>query len=203
MVNRNRLGAVVIVIAGMLAGCTSAPAQFYALNNTQNKVTKVPTVSPVYIEMLPVNVPVSLARPQIVLRDGSRLDIREQQRWGAPFNDELRSVLASQLTEKLGATDVTYVGVSPEKDTYRVSVDVQQFDVVKGDAVKGHVAWTINRLNQGQPQTCQLTLNVPIGLTMGDMVRGIQEATLMISTHIAGGIAMQQKDGKINCAQLP
>lgn len=201
MVNRKKLGWA-LMLTGLLSGCASAPAQFYALNNAQNKVTKLQTVSPVYIEMLPVNVPVSLARPQIVLRDGLRLDIREQQRWGAPFNEEMRSVLASQLSEKLGATDVTYVGVSPDKDTYRVSVDVQQFDVIKGDAIKGHVAWTVNRLNHGQPQTCQLNLNVPIGLMMNDMVRGIQQATLMISNQIGEGIAMQQKEGKINCTQL-
>lgn len=192
-----------ILAAGVLSGCASPSTQFYALNNAQTKTEKLQTLAPVYIEMLPVNVPVSLSRPQIVLREGARLDIREQQRWAAPFNDELRSVLASQLAEKLGATDVTYVGVSPDKDTYRISVDVQQYDVIKGDAIKGMVAWTINRINQGQPQTCQLSIHLPIGSTMGQIVDGIQQTTTMISSQIAAGIVLEQKTGKIDCGQLP
>lgn len=187
-----------------LCACGSSPSTvFYTLNSAEHDTTLLKTTSPVYIEMLPVNVPKNLARPQIVLRDGDmRLKIRESDQWGALFNQELRSVLASQIAEKLSATDVTYIGNSPKEDTYRIAVDVQQFDVIKGDAVNSRVSWVVTRLNQSESQSCQFTFTEPVGGTMTEMVGGMQKVTTSIASTIAQAIAMEQQQGIITCDKL-
>ncbi len=79
----------------LAAGCASVPeTRFYTLSvppePSEIKITARDSSIPIFIDVLPVNVPERLARPQLVVRSGgsgpkTQLFILEQDRWSSPF----------------------------------------------------------------------------------------------------------------------
>lgn len=183
-----------------LAACASAPTRFYTLATpagvtaTAATATKSPQT---FIEVMPVSVPERLARPQVVVRtDDTRVDILEQDRWSAPFNNELHDALASGVANRLGAVDVTRGGRPANQPVYRIVVELRQLDAVKGDKVDAAFGWTITRSDSGASAVCRLSLVEPArGAGVDGVVQGMQRAVANAAGAIAADITAL-RDGK-------
>ncbi len=181
------------VLAGsVLTACgSSPPSKFYTLSGigSTTGITPVPAI-PVFIEMLPVSVSESLSRPQIVLRTArSQVDIREQDRWASSFNVELRDALAAGIVGKSGATDVTRGGRPADANTYRIAIDLQQFDAVVGQEVRTVFGWTITRSDGTQRVVCKMTVNESVNQDSVDaVVDSVQRVVGRVATVIAGNV---------------
>ncbi len=187
--------ATATAAAVLLSACASAPTRFYTLADAATPAAAATAAAPAaagqtFIEVAPVSVPERLARPQIVVRtDATRVDILEQDRWSAPFNNELRDALASGVANRLGAVDVTRGGRPNNQPVYRIVVELRQLDAVKGGKVDATFGWTITRSDNTNSAVCRLTVVEPAsGLGVDGVVQGMQRAVGNAADAIAADV---------------
>src|SRR5450830_101472 len=180
-----------------LTACSSTLTRFYTLAATGGASPSPATaampaaaVGQTFIEVLPVSVPERLARPQIVVRtDDTRVDILEQDRWSAPFNNELRDALASGVANRLGAVDVTRGGRPVNQPVYRIIVELRQLDAVKGGKVDASFGWTITRSDNSASSVCRLAVVEPVsGAGIDGVVQGMQRAVANVADAISADV---------------
>jgi uncharacterized lipoprotein YmbA len=90
-------------------------------------------------------IPETIDRPQIVTRSGpNRLRVDEFHRWAGSLREDFLRVLSANLSILLKTNRVT---THPWEDyfqpTYRIVLDVHQFDGSPGQQVTLQVTWTI------------------------------------------------------------
>ncbi len=147
-----RVGSLAIVVALVLAaaGCGgSQPARFYTLS-----ATAVPEALPatrVAVLVDPVTIPASADQPQFVVQVASnRVEVDEFNRWASPLNDNIARVVASDLAIQLGTSDVAIAPLANFKPSYRVAIDIQRFESVKGEAAVIEAVWTVRKTASGE-----------------------------------------------------
>ncbi|MGH7012466.1 MAG: PqiC family protein, partial [Caulobacteraceae bacterium] len=98
----------IAVIAGLLALCAcshSPPTRFFTLSpvGPEGGAASAPS-GPIQLDS--VHIPAELDRPQMVRQASpNRLEIKEQDRWGAPLGAMMRRTLAQDLLARLPAGD--------------------------------------------------------------------------------------------------
>lgn len=170
--------------AVLLAGCASKPDNYYTLASPPALTDAAPRVpnaaSPLYIELAPVAVPERLARPQMVVRrptGGVQVDVLEQHRWAASFENELQDALASGVAARLGAIDVTKGGRQNSQPVWRIAVQVRRFDAVDGGRVDAGFTWTLRRSDEPRTVVCQLDAGEAVAGGIDAVAQGAQRVT--------------------------
>ncbi|RXZ33264.1 membrane integrity-associated transporter subunit PqiC [Oxalobacteraceae bacterium CAVE-383] len=196
-------GSAAAVVAGfaavfLLAACASAPPlRFYSLAAPASSAAM--DAAPVrsagmFIDVLPVGVPERLARPQLVVRKGNgsdaRMDVLEQDRWTAPFNNELHDALADGIAARLGAVDARHGGRQAGQPVYRIAVNLRQFDAISGERVDAAFGWTVTRAEDGRSASCQAAYSVPAGGVggTGALVAAMQKTVALATVAIAATV---------------
>ena len=144
-----------MILVLLLAGCHSAPTQFYTLTSSAG-ASRVPFA---FSRALPVVVarvelPGDLDRDAFVTRVGpNRLNVSDTDRWGGPFDEMIQRVLASDLSSRLPAGMVLAPGDPvPASGARTVKLTIRQF---MGDS-NGHVVleadWSLLSGNPPKPQ---------------------------------------------------
>ena len=179
-----------------LAGCASKPDNYYTLASPVAAADAAPstlgTAAPLYIELAPVAVPERLARPQMVVgrQNGSvQVDVLEQHRWAASFENELQDALASGIAARLGALDVTKGGRQPSQPVWRIAVQVRQFDAVDGGRVDAGFNWTLRRSDETRTMVCQLNVGESVAGGIDALAQGAQRVTAAAATAIARSVS--------------
>ncbi len=193
-----------LAIALVLAGCGSAPTHFYTLSAPKTAVIPPkPENLPIFIEVAPVAVPERLARPQLVVNSsgnfGTGVDILEQERWSSPFNSELRDALASGLSTRLNAIDVSRSGRLKDQATYRIAIELRDFVAIPGDKVQSTFGWIISRSDDGRSATCQANISEPVKSGIDGLVLGVQHSVSDVTNKIAANIKAFQATGNFVC----
>ncbi|QRX82042.1 membrane integrity-associated transporter subunit PqiC [Glaciimonas sp. PAMC28666] len=190
-----------IAAVTVLAGCSVTPTRFYTLAvPSATGTSKSGTAQNIYIEVPPVGVPERLARPQLVVRaQNTRVDILEQDRWSSSFNYELHDALASGLADKLGAVDVTRGGHPSDSPSYRIAVDLREFDAAPGDKVQALFGWTITRSDNGSSASCQLAVTEPVSAGMDALVAGVQRAVADTVNGIVANVGTLASGSPTQC----
>jgi uncharacterized protein len=129
-------------VAAIASGCASSTARFYTLDSTAQ-----PDGAPAagYAVLVgPVSVPGPVDRPQFVVQVApNRVEIDEFNRWAAPLNDSIARAVAGDLAVLLGTSDVAAGPIANFNPAYRVSIDVQRFDSIPGEAVVIDAVWAV------------------------------------------------------------
>jgi uncharacterized lipoprotein YmbA len=140
-------GLCILVIALMaVMGCASAPPKFYSLSST----SRPNGISPANIAVLvgPISIPAGVDRPQFVVQDGAnKVNIDEFNRWSAPLNDSIAKVVAGDLSVLLGTPDVATAPLANFNAAYRVTIDVQRFDSIRGQGAMLDAVWVVRKAN--------------------------------------------------------
>ncbi|MDQ0570319.1 putative lipoprotein YmbA [Variovorax paradoxus] len=190
--------AAAAVAAGLmvLAGCASKPDNYYTLASPVAAADAAPstlgTAAPLHIELAPVAVPERLARPQMVVgrQTGSvQVDVLEQHRWAASFENELQDALASGIAARLGALDVTKGGRQTSQPVWRIAVQVRQFDAVDGGRVDAGFNWTLRRSDEARTVVCQLNVGEAVGGGIDAVAQGAQRVTAAAAAAIARSVS--------------
>lgn len=191
----------ILLLAALLTACAtpSNNVRFYSLaSTTPAKISaeNAPVTAPITIEVLPVNVPERLKRPQLVItaNNTAQLKILEQDRWSSSFNDELQDAFVSGLSRQLNAIDISRGGRVANQPAYRIAIVLQQFSATPGEQVSANFGWTITRLNadarENRALSCQATFSKTVGNNMDAVVKGIQatvaEAIQAVATNVSG-----------------
>ena len=140
-------------VAAAAAGCgATAKARFYTLDSTAT-ADGAPTAR--YAVLVgPVSVPPAVDRPQFVVQTAAnRVDIDEFNRWAAPLNDGIARAVAGNLSVLLGTQDVAVAPVANFNPAYRVTINVQRFESIPGEAALVDAVWAVSPTAGGETRS--------------------------------------------------
>jgi len=184
-----------VMTALLAAGCASVPeTRFYTLSvppePSETKIAVRNSSIPIFIDVLPVNVPERLVRPQLIVRSkGSgaetQLFILEQDRWSSPFNYELRDAFATGIANRTGALNEARSGRPPDQPGYRIAIELNQFDAVVDDRVQARFGWTITHSPDGRSAACYAAITEPVSAGVEGLVKGLQRTVASAAADIS------------------
>jgi uncharacterized lipoprotein YmbA len=175
-----------IAATALLAACASAPLHYYTLLPGSSAPVADPATA-IPFEVLTVNVPAQVDRPQLVVRQGGQsVALLEGERWIAPLADEVRGALAADLVRALPGRDVGGMAASG-KPLLQVSLDVRRFDSQPGDHALLEGAWRVRWSHDGQlaTESCSSRIRETVGLGYDALVQGHQQALGKLAGQIA------------------
>ncbi|SOD42088.1 PqiC family protein [Nitrosovibrio sp. Nv4] len=194
------------------AGCASVPeTRFYTLSAPFRPSTvedRMPrSITPVYIEVMPVSVPERLARPQLIVRSQglgqeTQLFVLEQDRWASHFNDELRDAFAAGIAGQTGAISEARgarPAHAPDQPVYRIAIELSQFDAVVGERVKARFSWAITRLTDTRSAACYAAISEPVDAGISGVVKGIQRVVSTAVEDISKNLIEMDTGHPVTC----
>jgi len=196
--------SVPFAAAAALTGCAgSPPASYYTLLPSANTMTPAPGTAvpgaPAFaLEIMPVNVPLQVDQPQIMLRTADdALSPMYSQRWASPLAEELQTALSHAMTATLGAPDVSALGASAGFPVWRVQVDVQRFDMLLGGPALIDATWRIRQSGAARGKSaataavllCRSLVQIPApGADLPALVLAQQRAVMALAQTISSAI---------------
>ncbi|HBZ69239.1 MAG TPA: hypothetical protein DEP35_05615 [Deltaproteobacteria bacterium] len=139
----------IALATALCAGCgTTAPSRFYTLDSTAAADGAAPTRCAVIVG--PVSIPASVDRPEFVVQVApNRVEIDEFNRWAAPLDQGIASVVAQDLAVLLGTPQVATAPLANFSPDYRVTINVQRFDSIRAEAVIVDAVWAVQKTGSG------------------------------------------------------
>lgn len=203
---------LILVFTAMLSACAApaTKARFYTLanNSPANTAANLSTAVPMAIEVLPINVPERLKRPQLVIttNNSSQLKILEQDRWSSSFNDELQDAFVSGISKQLNAIDISRGGRTANRPTYRIVIALQHFNATPGEQVQANYGWTITRLDTGTRSadnlslSCQANITKAVASDIDSVVKGVQETVADVVKAISANVSSMSNTNEVRCS---
>lgn len=176
------------MLAVIVAGCSSAPARFYALDSTASADGAAPAHASVMVG--PVTVPAAVDRPEFVVQVApNRVDVDEFNRWVAPLNDAIARAVAGDLAAMLGTPDVASDTLANFNPDYRVTIDVQRFDSIQGQSAVLEAVWAVRKTVGGQSRSGRTVAHEPVqGQSFEALAAAHSRALAKMSGDIAAAI---------------
>ncbi len=178
------------IMAGLVgAACgASAPARFYTLDAKAVADDAPPATYGIVIAQ--VSVPAVVDRPQFVVQVApNRVEIDEFNRWAAPLDETIADAVVSDLSAILRTTSVATALRASFDAAYRVTIHVQRFDSIPGDAVLVEAVWSVTRTANGETHTGRTTSREVAGDDSYDALAAAHgRALTKLSRDIAGQI---------------
>jgi uncharacterized lipoprotein YmbA len=143
------MGWAFLLLVFFLAACSSTPpVAYYTLNTLPEMQQEIPAAvmdDTLAIGVGPVEFPKFLDRPQIVTRKSqNQIEVSEFHRWAGSFPGDFSRVLAKNISILLPSDRVAvYPWGEQFSPTYRVKLDVEQFDGQLGERVVLDVTWMV------------------------------------------------------------
>jgi uncharacterized lipoprotein YmbA len=166
----------------MVGGCSTAPSRLYTLDSTA-----APGVAPgthIAVVVGPVSVPDMVDRPEFVVQVASnQVDVEEFNRWAAPLSDGIAHAVAGDLSALIGTPDVAVGPMANFAPAYRVTIDVQRFDSVEGQAALIDAMWTVHNIANGKTRSGRRTAREPM---QGDGFQALAAAHSRARRHRRG-----------------
>jgi uncharacterized lipoprotein YmbA len=99
----------------------------------------------------PVSVPPAVDRPQFVVQVApNRVEVEEFDRWARPLDDSIARAVAGDLSVLLATPNVTTAPLADLNPAYRVTINVQRFESVKGEAALVDAVWAVRSAAGGR-----------------------------------------------------
>ncbi len=134
--------------AAAAAGCSTAPSRFYNLDSSA-VAGGAPSLHGT-VTVGPVSIPASVDQPEFVVQVApNRVEVEEFNRWAAPLNDGIARVVAGDLVVLLGTPDVATAQLANFTPDYTVTIDVQRFDSIRGQAAVLEAMWAVRKTAGG------------------------------------------------------
>ena len=206
MKNRACFGNISLVFSLMvflLAGCsTTPPVKYYTLNTLpemQQEVSEAVSGDHVAVGLGPVELPKLLNRPQIIIRQSpNRVEVSEFHRWASSLQADFLRVLAKNISILL---PMSRVAVYPWKDqfspTYRIKLNVEQFDGQFGKHVILDVTWSVaKQKDENDPVVINSLIKEPVSTEDYEaIVAAKSRALAVLSQKIVAVINTTSKKG--------
>ena len=167
------------------AGCSTTPARFYSLDSTATADGAPAANASVMVG--PVTVPASVDQPEFVVQVApNRVEVDEFNRWVAPLNDSIARAVAGDLVVLLGSPDVASSQLSNFNPDYRVTIDVQRFESIRGNAAVVEAVWTVKKTVGGETRSGRTVAREPV---QGQSFDALAAAHSRALTKMSGDIA--------------
>jgi uncharacterized lipoprotein YmbA len=124
----------------------------------------------------------------MVIRTASdRARLEDFNRWDMPLQDNLAGVIADNLAALLGTPRVTRFPKTPAAQAdFRVIVDVQRFESVKGESATLDAVWSVRRMRDGAVQTQRTSVSEPV---LGESFEALAVAHSRAAARLSQDIA--------------
>jgi uncharacterized lipoprotein YmbA len=178
-----------IALAAVVAvGCSTAPSKFYSLSSTSAADGTPPTAVAVMVG--PVTIPASVDQPEFVVQvAANRVQVDEFNRWVAPLGDAIARAVAGDLVVLLGTPEVASNQLANFVPDYRVTIDVQRFESVPGNAATLEAVWTVRKTVGGEIHSGRTVAREPVqGQSYDALAAAHSQALAQMSTDIATAI---------------
>ncbi len=178
----------IAMLAAIVAGCSTAPARFYALDSTASADGAAPAHASVMVG--PVTVPAAVDRPEFVVQVApNRVDVDEFNRWVAPLGDAIARAVAGDLVAMLGTPDVATETLANFNPDYRVTIDVQRFDSIQGQSAVLEAVWTVRKTVGTESRSGRTVAHEPVqGQSFEALAAAHSRALAKMSGDIAAAI---------------
>ena len=178
----------IALVAAIAAGCSTAPARFYSLASTATADGTPATHASVMVG--PVTIPASVDQPEFVVQvAANRVEVNEFNRWVAPLGDGIARAVAGDLVVLLGSPDVATAQLANFTPDYRVTIDVQRFDSIQGDAALVEAVWTVRKTASGDTRSGRTDAREPAqGQGFDALAAAHSRAIAKLSADIAAAI---------------
>src|SRR5271169_2988401 len=184
---------MVVALAGA-AGCASAPSRFYTLNAAA-AVSGTPATK-VTVIVGAVAIPSIVDQPQFVVQAApNRVDVDEFNRWAAPLNNGIAQAVAGDLVKLLGTPNVAAAPLANFEPAYRVTIEVQRFDSVPGQAATLEAVWTVRKAAGAVTRAGRTVAREPVqGAGFDALAAAHSRALAKLSADIAAAIRAEAED---------
>jgi uncharacterized protein len=181
------------LFAAAAAGCSSAKPRFYTLDSTA--VAGQTPAANISVAVGPVTVPASVDQPQFVVQVASnQVEVEEFNRWASPLNESIARAVAGDLSVMLGTANVTGAPLANFVPTYRVSIDVQRFESVRGQAAVVEAVWVVRKTGTSLMRTGRTVAREPVqGDGFDELAAAHSRALTKISADIAAAITAENE----------
>lgn len=178
----------IALVAAAAAGCSTAPARFYSLASTATADGTPATSAAVMVG--PVTIPASVDQPEFVVQVApNRVEVDEFNRWVAPLNDGIARAVAGDLVVLLGTPEVATAQLANFTPDYRVTIDVQRFESIQGDAALLEAVWTVRKTAGGETRSGRTVAREPVqGQGFDALAAAHSRAIAKMSADIATAI---------------
>jgi uncharacterized protein len=178
----------IALVAIVAAGCSTTPSRFYALDSTA--VADGTPAAHAAIMVGPVTVPAAVDRPEFVVQVApNRDEVDEFNRWVAPLNDAIARAVAGNLVVLLGTPDVATETLANFIPDYRVTIDVQRFESIQGQAAIMEAVWNVRKTTGGQTRSGRTVAREPVqGQGFDALAAAHSHAIAKMSADIAAAI---------------
>jgi uncharacterized protein len=151
----------IALAAALAAGCSTAPARFYSLASTATADGTPAT--PAAVMVGPVTIPASVDQPEFVVQvAANRVEVDEFNRWVAPLNDAIARAVAGDLVVLLGTPEVASAQLANFTPDYKVTIDVQRFESIQGQAATVEAVWTVRKTAGGATRSGRTVAREPV-----------------------------------------
>src|SRR5260370_34689671 len=142
-------------------GCSTAPARFYSLDSTATADGTPATSATVMVG--PVTIPALVDQPEFVVQVApNRVEVDEFNRWVSPLGDGIARTVAGDLVVILGTPDVAAAQLANFTPDYRVTIDVQRFESVQGQAAMLEAVRTVRKTAGGAVRSGRTVAPEPV-----------------------------------------
>ncbi len=197
---RSPLPLVVAALLGLaLSGCLGAsrPIEYYTLTPLPRMAGTADGGTATIVAVMPVAIPASIDRPQIVTRTAeNQLALSEYNRWAGSLKEDIGRTLVQNLNDLLKGRPVSVLPETLAADPrYLISVTVNRLDGRLGEAVWLNAAWTL----RDQPAKRTLTIRSFVkeekaaGPGYADLVAATSRVIEALSREIAADFERQVK----------
>jgi uncharacterized lipoprotein YmbA len=143
-----RVIAIVLLAAAAASCSTTATSRFYTLDSTAT--ADGASSAPGSVMVGPVTIPAAVDRPEFVVQVApNRVEVEEFNRWVAPLSDAIARVVAGNLVVILGTPAVATAPLANFNPAYLVTIDIQRFDSIRGQAAVLEAVWTVRKTAGG------------------------------------------------------
>jgi len=178
-------------LAGLLGGCATAPQRYYSLAAPAGLEPVAASASPVSADGLRLSVmriPPEAERPQLVVRDPARdpaVQVLNDSLWSAPLGDQIREVLAAEVSRRLGMPDAQQLPDAAGRPVRRIEVRIDRFDMVWGRFVALDAGWTDRAPGTDRPRLCRASVRVPVTGDVAALVEAQRQALLRLGALVS------------------
>lgn len=183
-----QLTSIALISVAVASCSTTAPARFYSLDSTATADGTPATRASVMVG--PVTIPASVDQPEFVMQVApNRVEVDEFNRWVAPLDDAIARAVAGDLVVMLGTGEVATADLANFAPDYRVTIAVQRFESVQGQAATVEAVWTVRKTVGGEIRSGRTVAREPVkGQGFDALAAGHSRAIAKMSADIAAAI---------------
>jgi uncharacterized lipoprotein YmbA len=138
----------------------------------------------------PVSIPAAVDQPQFVVQvTPNQVEVEEYERWEAPLAENIARAVAGDLSVLLDTPNVTTAPLVNFNPAYIVTINVQQFESIKGQEALVDAVWAIRSTAGARTSSGRTIAREPVqGEGFDALAAAHSKAIAKLSVDIAAAI---------------